>query len=586
MKSIQSKNIIPANSNHPAFLKQETGNNFFAKNNKPFFSSSKIQTKLTVNQPNDVYEKEADATADKVVQRLNYKSFSGSENNPSHFFNKPAPFIQCKCAACEQEEKLQEKEEVVEKDLLKNKLQTKPIFESNAEPPDDGSLSFGEGRGEVLQRKCTECEKEEKLQKKFDPSPQTASSNVESSLSSSRGSGSPMPQNTREQMESSFGADFSGVKIHNDSSSVQMNKDLNAQAFTHGSDIYFNSGKYDINSTGGKHLLAHELTHTLQQQSAIKNIQRQTAPLSSTTSATSTGTPATPHVCGPDVTAKVSTVWGNIQGDFRGWAPADKLAAAFYLISPYVPEAGTNPRSSGSSTLFSGSLGEPILSILSKLPFLGPYLFAASKQWQLNRDAFDTIGLFVLSAGWTLSVPGCGQPGCAGLTPPGGLPRGYTDPCEGPGLCSFAVQMGTNCWLSGTVNYGTYGIMMKEAYDWCSTQRGRLLGLMPGILLRSLGNPRIALALLRAAMTNEEIAAAVIKELFSIQSLTVYVGGYKLWDMENPLDPVRWARATYSGGSSGIPTGTNRPLCQTTCGPLDPSIFSGWDYVWEPVKHR
>ncbi len=66
-------------------------------------------------------------------------------------------------------------------------------------------------------------------------------------------------------MESSFGTDFSGVRIHNDSSSVQMNKDLQAQAFTNGSDIYFNSGKYDTNSKGGKHLLAHELTHVVQQ---------------------------------------------------------------------------------------------------------------------------------------------------------------------------------------------------------------------------------------------------------------------------------------------------------------------------------
>jgi hypothetical protein len=128
--------------------------------------------------------------------------------------------------------------------------------------------------------------------------------------------------------------------------------------------------------------------------------------------------------------------------------------------------------------------------------------------------------------------------------------------------------------------------MMKEVYGWCSSQRARLLALIPGILLRSFGNPSLAIGFLRAAMTNEEIAAAIIKELFSIQSLTVYVGGYKLWDMENPLDPVSWARATYSGGPTGIPAGTNRPLCQTTCGTLDPAIFSGWDYVWEPVKRR
>ena len=62
-----------------------------------------------------------------------------------------------------------------------------------------------------------------------------------------------------------MGADFSNVRIHDDSNAAQMSKDLNAQAFTHGNDIYFNSGKYDTSSSAGQHLLAHELTHTVQQ---------------------------------------------------------------------------------------------------------------------------------------------------------------------------------------------------------------------------------------------------------------------------------------------------------------------------------
>ena len=47
-----------------------------------------------------------------------------------------------------------------------------------------------------------------------------------------------------------------------------MNQDLNAQAFTHGSDVYFNSGKYDTGSSEGQKLLAHELTHVVQQGAA------------------------------------------------------------------------------------------------------------------------------------------------------------------------------------------------------------------------------------------------------------------------------------------------------------------------------
>ena len=177
--------------------------------------------------------------------------------------------IQRKCAACEEEKKLQKKEKEDE-NLLNGKLQKKPIFESNTEPPgDDDSFSFGNVQSGI-QRKCAECEKEEILQKKPDHSSYSTLSNIENSINSSRGSGSSLPTGTRTEMENSFGADFSNVRIHNDSSAVQMSKDLNAQAFTHGSDIYFNSGKYDTNSKSGKHLLAHELTHVVQQRPVDK----------------------------------------------------------------------------------------------------------------------------------------------------------------------------------------------------------------------------------------------------------------------------------------------------------------------------
>ena len=259
----------PAKKNIP-FFNKESGHDFFHSsiNEQPFFSKNKnnssfpIQTKLTIGKPNDIYEKEADATADKVIQRLSEpdvqtKSFSSS--------GMITPFVQKKNAHCKEEEKLQKKEEedkVKELRLTKSvgqEIQKKPIFESNAEPPDSDKN---------IQRKCAACEKEEKLQKKSEFTSQSSFENIESRLSSSKGSGSLLPQNTRQQMESSFGADFSKVKIHNDSSAVQMSKDLNAQAFTHGSDVYFNSGQFDTNSNSGKHLLAHELTHTIQQKAS------------------------------------------------------------------------------------------------------------------------------------------------------------------------------------------------------------------------------------------------------------------------------------------------------------------------------
>ncbi|MDJ1184365.1 eCIS core domain-containing protein [Roseofilum casamattae] len=107
-----------------------------------------------------------------------------------------------------------------------------------------------------------------------------ASSSVESKVKSSEGGGSSLAPTTKNFMESRFDNDFSNVRVHTDSSAVQMNKDLGAKAFTHKNDIYFNSGQYNPSSSTGKHLIAHELTHTIQQTGpsvrAKPDIQQQT----------------------------------------------------------------------------------------------------------------------------------------------------------------------------------------------------------------------------------------------------------------------------------------------------------------------
>ncbi|NAS14296.1 eCIS core domain-containing protein [Poritiphilus flavus] len=97
-----------------------------------------------------------------------------------------------------------------------------------------------------------------------------ASAAVGRGISSSKSSGEPMPATTRVFMESQFQADFSEVKIHNDSSAAAMNNDLHSRAFTHENHIYFNEGQYNPNSREGQRLLAHELTHTVQQGAAVR----------------------------------------------------------------------------------------------------------------------------------------------------------------------------------------------------------------------------------------------------------------------------------------------------------------------------
>lgn len=99
-------------------------------------------------------------------------------------------------------------------------------------------------------------------------------SGLESRLNSTKNNGSPLPREARSFMENRFGTDFGHVKIHTDTGAVQMNKELNAQAFTHGNHIYFNSGMFDTASFSGKHLLAHELTHVVQQNAGMQRIHR------------------------------------------------------------------------------------------------------------------------------------------------------------------------------------------------------------------------------------------------------------------------------------------------------------------------
>jgi outer membrane protein OmpA-like peptidoglycan-associated protein len=201
---------------------------FFTKTNRAPESSPStfFQAKLTVGQPNDQYEQEADAVANTIV------------NNAS-----PGPTIQQKkiskiqrLATSEEDEKLSTNDERMRRD---KEIQTKT---------DAGAK-----------------EEKEELQRKGDGGTSVASPALTNQIQSTKGNGEALPQKTQAEMQSSFGTDFSHVKIHKDASSVAMNNELKAHAFTHGSDIYFNKGKYNPDTSSGKHLLAHELTHVVQQ---------------------------------------------------------------------------------------------------------------------------------------------------------------------------------------------------------------------------------------------------------------------------------------------------------------------------------
>jgi len=290
-KSTTAKSQVQAKQE--PFFKKEGDSDFFSKSNEAsqFFSPTTIQPKLKIGKPNDKYEVEADSMADKVVQRLNNPSSQETTVSDS----KTSTAVQAKHSPSKQEEKLQKKEDEDEFSETDTGLQQKAIFESNAEQLDTDVQT--KPLIPFIQAKCATCEQEERVQKKEDElseageelqtmamaggtatppdgeniqtksegSSTQASSDLQSRLNSSRGGGSPLSSDMQSSMGAAMGADFSNVRVHTGSEAVAMNKDLNAQAFTHGSDIYFNEGKYDTNSDSGKHLLAHELTHTVQQ---------------------------------------------------------------------------------------------------------------------------------------------------------------------------------------------------------------------------------------------------------------------------------------------------------------------------------
>jgi len=88
---------------------------------------------------------------------------------------------------------------------------------------------------------------------------------VEETIQTARGGGHALDSTVRAQMEPAMGADFSGVRVHTGGQADTLNRNLSARAFTTGQDIFFKQGEYSPGSSSGRELLAHELTHVVQQ---------------------------------------------------------------------------------------------------------------------------------------------------------------------------------------------------------------------------------------------------------------------------------------------------------------------------------
>ena len=167
----------------------------------PGGSSVRIQTRLTVNAPGDVYEQEAERLAEQAVASTPC-SCGGS------------------CSKCQRD---------------KEHLQASRLPHSSAALAEAPPL-------------------------------------VEEVL---RSRGQPLDSATRKPLESRFGHDFSRVRVHTDAKAVQSAQAIDARAYTAGPHIAFGSGEYSPHTAAGRRLIAHELVHTMQQDAAPEQVQRQ-----------------------------------------------------------------------------------------------------------------------------------------------------------------------------------------------------------------------------------------------------------------------------------------------------------------------
>jgi hypothetical protein len=94
----------------------------------------------------------------------------------------------------------------------------------------------------------------------------TLDHDTEAAIGAARTGGVPLSDPVRRSMEGAFGADFGSVRLHDGPAAADLNDRVGAKAFTVGNDIFFRDGSPDATTASGQQLLAHELTHTLQQR--------------------------------------------------------------------------------------------------------------------------------------------------------------------------------------------------------------------------------------------------------------------------------------------------------------------------------
>jgi hypothetical protein len=234
-----------------------------------------IQTKLTVGPAGDKYEQEADRVAKQVTSTPSQAV--ASAQRAAEEDELQAKRLQ---RSAEEEEPLQAKRIQRAKLEEESKATASPSkgTEEDKEVKRIRVQRMGPEEEEPLQgKRLQRSGPEEELQMRRvqrvggDPASMEggdAAPEFESSVQTAAGKGNPLPESVRTEMEAAFGRDFGGVRVHADGQANALNRQVQALAFTTGPDIFFREGQYAPGSATGKEVLAHELTHVVQQGAA------------------------------------------------------------------------------------------------------------------------------------------------------------------------------------------------------------------------------------------------------------------------------------------------------------------------------
>src|SRR5258708_17389723 len=209
--------------NRLARLQTSYGNQGMLK----LISGGVLQRKLTINQPGDVFEQEADRVSDAVMRMPESQTAEGAGITGSVSLTR----IQRACRECEEESS------------------SRPV---------------------AIQRMCASCNEELTSQpmlqgKGISGGAREATPAIALRVQSLQGVGQALPASVRDFFEPRFGQDFSQVRVHTD---IESARSLEARAYTVDRSIVFGAGQYSPETSEGKRLLAHELTHVVQQGGA------------------------------------------------------------------------------------------------------------------------------------------------------------------------------------------------------------------------------------------------------------------------------------------------------------------------------